>query len=159
MESLASNGEFHVSSEGENYRINEPWFKQKTTKAFESEKVKYLAYWERLNQHLTDVDDRQLNYQSNNTLSLESGRLLKSRFSGFIEDFEKVYVVHRNFTVIDPKLRQIVCDAIKQVFVSRYRVFFDKYSVLQFSKKNMNDYLKYTPQKLDSLISQLFATQ
>ena len=159
MESLASNGEFHGSSEGENYRINEPWFKQKTTKAFESEKVKYLAYWERLNQHLTDVDDRQLNYHSNNTLSLESGRLLKSRFSGFIEDFEKVYVVHRNFTVIDPKLRQIVCDAIKLVFVSRYRVFFDKYSVLQFSKKNMNDYLKYTPQKLDSLISQLFATQ
>ncbi len=59
---------------------------------------------------------RQLNYQGNNTLSLESGRLLKSRFSGFIEDFEKVYIVHRNFTV-DPKLRQIkiVCDAIKQV--------------------------------------------
>lgn len=153
MESLASND----VSEGVKYRINESWFKQKMTKAFESEKVKYLAYWERLNQHLTDVDDRQLNYQGNNTLSLESGRLLKSRFSGFIEDFEKVYVVHRNFTVIDPKLRQIVCDAIRQVFVSRYRVFFDKYSGVQFSKKNMNDYLKYTPQKLDSLISQLFA--
>lgn len=159
LELLAPNSEYQGSSEGENYRINESWFKQKMMKTFESEKLKYLAYWERLNQHLTDVDDRQLNYQNNNTLSLESGRLLKTRFSGFIEDFEKVYVVHRNFTIIDPKLRETLQEDIRSVFLTRYRAFFDKYSGVQFSKKNMNDYLKYTPQKLDSLITQLFATQ
>ena len=148
------------TSEGENYRINAPWFKQKMTKTFESEKAKYLTYWERLNRHLTDVDDRELNYQMNkDVLSLESGRLIKSRFSGFIEDFERVYVVHRNFTVIDPKLRETLQGDIRRVFLSRYRVFFNKYSGVQFSKKNMNDYLKYPPQKLDSLIGQLFAMQ
>jgi exocyst complex protein 7 len=148
------------ASEGENYRINAPWFKQKMTKTFESEKAKYLTYWERLNRHLTDVDDSELNYQMNkDVLSLESGRLIKSRFSGFIEDFERVYVVHRNFTVIDPKLRETLQGDIRRVFLSRYRVFFNKYSGVQFSKKNMNDYLKYPPQKLDSLIGQLFAMQ
>jgi len=161
LELLAPNGEFEGSgNEGENYRINAPWFKQKLTKSFESEKAKYLTHWEILNRHLTDVDDRELNYQSNkDVLSLESGRLLKSRFSGFIEDFEQVYVVHRNFTVIDPKLRETLQGDIRRVFLSRYKMFFNKYSRIQFSKKNMENYLKYPPQKLDSLIGQLFAMQ
>jgi len=159
LEQLASNGVVDVEG-GENYRINAPWFKQKMTKSFEAEKSKYLTYWEVLNRHLTDVDDRELNYQNNkDVLSLESGRLLKSRFSGFIEDFERVYVVHRNFTVIDPKLREMLQGDIRRVFLSRYKAFYDKYSRIHFSKKNMENYLKYPPQKLDSLIGQLFAMQ
>ncbi|KAL7545865.1 hypothetical protein ACHAWF_009221 [Thalassiosira exigua] len=145
---------------GEDYRITAPWFRQKLTKSFESEKARYLACWEVLNRHLTDVDNRDLAYQSGKeVLSLESGRLLKSRFSGFIEDFERVYVVHRNFTVIDPKLRETLQGDVRGVFLGRYQAFFDKYSRIQFSKKNMENYLKYTPQKLDSLIGQLFAMQ
>jgi len=162
LELLAPNGVYEGSADGggENYRINAPWFKQKMTKSFESEKAKYLSYWEVLNRHLTNVDDRELNYQNNkDVLSLESGRLLKSRFSGFIEDFERVYVVHRNFTVIDPKLREMLQGDIRRVFLSRYKAFYDKYSRIQFSKKNMENYLKYPPQKLDSLIGQLFAMQ
>eukprot|EP00804_Cyclotella_cryptica_P003613 CCRYP_002214-RB/>CCRYP_002214-RB protein AED:0.30 eAED:0.30 QI:0/-1/0/1/-1/0/1/0/422 len=72
---------------GENYRISGPWFKSKVTRIFENEKTRYLSHWEILNTHLTAVDDKELNYQNNkDVLSLESGRLLKSRFSGFIED-------------------------------------------------------------------------
>lgn len=48
---------------------------------------------------------------------------------------------------------------IRRVFLSRYKAFFDKYSRIQFSKKNMDNYLKYPPQKLDLLIGQLFAMQ
>jgi exocyst complex protein 7 len=160
LELLAPTTEYRESDQGgESYRISAPWFKQKMTKTFDTEKAKYLTYWERLNRHLTDVDDGALNYQTNkDVLSLESGRLLKSRFSGFIEDFERVYVVHRNFTVIDSKLRETLQGDIRRVFLSRYRAFFDKYSCVQFSKKNQNDYLKYPPQKLDSLIGQLFTT-
>mmetsp|Transcript_23297 Transcript_23297/g.56206 ORF Transcript_23297/g.56206 Transcript_23297/m.56206 type:complete len:913 (-) Transcript_23297:68-2806(-) len=162
LELLAPNGDYVGSAggDGENYRINAPWFKSKMTKSFESEKAKYLTYWDVLNRHLTQVDDRELNYQNNkDVLSLESGRLLKSRFSGFIEDFERVYVVHRNFTVIDPKLREMLQEDIRRVFLGRYKMFFDKYSRIHFSKKNMENYLKYPPQKLDSLIGQLFAMQ
>ena len=53
-------------------------------KLFESEKGKYLAQWEALNTHLTSVEHDELEYQKNETiLSLDSGRLIKSRFSGF----------------------------------------------------------------------------
>ncbi|KAL3795786.1 hypothetical protein ACHAWO_005841 [Cyclotella atomus] len=142
----------------ENYRITAPWFKSKVSKIFENEKTRYLTHWDILNTHLTAVDDNDLNYQNNkDVLSLESGRLLKSRFSGFIEDFERVYLAHRGFTVIDPKFREMLQNDIRGVFLKRYKTFFDKYSRIQFSKKNMETYLKYSPQKIDSLVSQLFA--
>lgn len=70
---------------------------------------------------------------------------------------ERVYLVHRGFTVIDPKLREMLQNDIRNVFLKRYKAFFDKYSRIQFSKKNMETYLKYSPQKIDSLVSQLFA--
>jgi exocyst complex protein 7 len=70
---------------------------------------------------------------------------------------ERVYLAHRGFTVIDPKFREMLQDDIRGVFLKRYKAFFDKYSRIQFSKKNMETYLKYTPQKIDSLVSQLFA--
>ena len=146
--------------EGADFRITGSWFRDKMTKTFDSEKARYLKYWDRLNSHLTDVDDGQLSYQNNkDVLSLESGRLLKSRFSGFIEDFERVYTVHRNFTVIDPRLRVMLQDDIRGVFLTRYANFYQKYSRINFSKKNMESYLKYPPQKIDSLLGQLFLMQ
>jgi hypothetical protein len=70
---------------------------------------------------------------------------------------ERVYLAHRGFTVIDPKFREMLQNDIRGVFLKRYKTFFDKYSRIQFSKKNMETYLKYSPQKIDSLVSQLFA--
>ena len=162
LDSLGPDGYEHSNDESvdENYRIRGPWFKSKMNKIFESEKAKYLASWDVLNKHLTKVDDRELSYKDNkDILSLESGRLIKSRFSGFIEDFERVYLVHRTFTVIDHKLRETLQNDIRRVFLAKYQTFFDKYASIKFSKKNMETYLKYPPKKLDSLIGQLFASK
>jgi exocyst complex protein 7 len=54
-------------------------------------------------------------------------------------------------------LREMLQNDIRSVFLKRYKAFFDKYSRIQFSKKNMENYLKYSPQKIDTLVSQLFA--
>jgi exocyst complex protein 7 len=68
------------------FRIETSWFVDKVNKLFESEKGKYLGQWEALNTHLTSVEHDELEYQKNETiLSLDSGRLIKSRFSGFNE--------------------------------------------------------------------------
>ena len=70
----------------EDFRIESSWFVDKVNKLFESEKSKYLGQWEALNTHLTSVEHDELEYQKNDTiLSLDSGRLIKSRFSGFNE--------------------------------------------------------------------------
>ena len=161
LDSLGPDGYEHGNDESdENYRIKAPWFQTKMNKIFESEKAKYLASWEVLKNHLTRVDERELNYkEKKDILSLESGRLIKSRFSGFIEDFERIYLVHRTFTVIDPGLRETLQNDIRNVFMARYNSFFERYASIKFSKKNMENYLKYPPNKLDSLIGQLFTTR
>jgi exocyst complex protein 7 len=70
----------------EDFRIESSWFVDKVNKLFESEKGKYLGQWEALNTHLTSVEHDELEYQKNETiLSLDSGRLIKSRFAGFNE--------------------------------------------------------------------------
>lgn len=147
--------------DGDTFRIESPWFRDKVGKIFEAEKTKYVQHWEVLNSHLTSVDKSELTYQggSDKLLSLESGRLIKSRFAGFIEDFEKLYSVHQPLAVVDPKLRTMLQRDVMNVFYPRYTRFFEKYSRIQFSKKNMDQYLKYPPARVEQMLSELFAAQ
>jgi len=147
--------------DGDTFRIDSPWFREKVGKIFEAEKTKYVKHWEVLNSHLTSVDKSELTYQggSDKLLSLESGRLIKARFSGFIEDFEKLYSVHQPLAVVDPKLRTMLQRDVMNVFYPRYTRFFEKYSRVQFSKKNMDQYLKYPPARVETMLSELFAAQ
>ena len=146
--------------DGDLYRIDSPWFKEKVGKIFDVEKNKYVAHWEVLNRHLTAVDPSELSYKggSNELLSLESGRLLKTRFSGFIEDFEKTYMVHKELNVTDPKLRVMLQQDVINVFFPRYKRFFEKWSIIHFSKKNQDQYLKYPPPKIEDMMRELFTT-
>ena len=93
LEELGPNAMEAETKDAEHYRIEGSWFVDKVNKIMESEKGKYLGHWEALNTHLTAVGSGDLEYQKNdaNVLSLESGRLIKQRFSGFNEDFERTY--------------------------------------------------------------------
>jgi len=146
--------------DGEDYKITGKWFPEQVDKMFEKSKKIYLKHWEDLNSHLTAVDQKDLNnYKSaEKVLKLESGRLLKSRFSGFNEEFEKIYQVHREFSVIDPKLRKRLAENVLEVFLPKYEKFYNTYSVVQFSKKQMNKYLKYPPEKIKNMIEDMYST-
>uniref|UniRef100_A0A7S1GNU5 Exocyst subunit Exo70 family protein n=1 Tax=Cyclophora tenuis TaxID=216820 RepID=A0A7S1GNU5_CYCTE len=143
--------------DSEHYQLDGQWFEGKVNAIFESEKGKYLAHWENINAHLTSVDSNGLEYQKNkNLLSLESGRLFKDRFKGFIEEFELMYAVHNRLSVIDPGLRRDMQTQVKKVFLVRYEKFYEKYSRFRFSKKNQQEYLKYPPKKVDSMINMMY---
>ena len=139
------------------FRIESSWFVDKVNKLFESEKNKYLAHWEVLNTHLTSVEHDELEYQKNDTiLSLDSGRLIKSRFSGFNEDFERIYEDHKELCVVDPRLRDLLQKEVAGVFLPLYRSFYEKYSKIRFSKKHQSDYTKYMPFKIEDLLDHLY---
>lgn len=143
--------------DSEHYQLDGRWFEDKVNAIFESENGKYLAHWENINSHLTSVDSSGLEYQKNkNLLSLESGRLFKDRFKGFIEEFELMYEIHNRLSVIDPGLRRDLQAKVKKVFLHRYEKFWEKYSRFRFSKKNQAEYLKYPPEKVDSMISLMY---
>jgi exocyst complex component 7 len=148
------------SDDGERYQLDREWFEDKVKAIFESEKGKYLAHWENINSHLTSVDSAGLEYQKNkNLLSLESGRLFKDRFKGFNDDFELLYLHHNGLAVIDTGLRRELQSDVKKVFLNRYEKFYDKYSRFRFSKKNQNEYLKFPPEKVDSMLDTMYRGQ
>lgn len=144
--------------DSELYRIEGSWFVDKVNKIAESEKSKYLGHWEALNTHLTAVGSGDLEYQKNeaNVLSLDSGRLIKSRFSGFNDDFERTYALHKKLCIVDPRLRLTLQQDVTKVFLPRYRRFYDKYTKIRFSKKNQRDYTKYSPDKIEDMLGNLY---
>jgi len=145
----------------EQYKIEESlWLRDTVEKEFERQKEEYLKQWEAVSKHLTFVDDSQLKYQKvGNLLTLESGRLLKSRFSGFIEDFELFYHTHTKLTVVDETLRTMLQIDISAVFLPLYKEFFEKYSPFPFSKKNQDLYLRYPPDRIQKLMRKLFCVE
>jgi len=143
--------------DAETYIMDGAWFKEKVTTVYNSEKNKYLLHWEDINSNLTAVSDSSLEYQKNkNILSLESGRLLKERFKGFNDEFQRMFDSHNELSVIDPNLRTQLQNDVKNVFLTQYEKFFDKYSKLRFSKKNQDDYLKYPPNTVDSMLNTMY---
>lgn len=146
-----------VMSNFGDFRIESSWFVDKVNKLFESEKGKYLGQWQSLNTHLTSVEHDELEYQKNDTiLSLDSGRLIKSRFSGFNEDFDRIFEEHKDLCVVDPRLRDLLQKEVAGVFLPNYRRFYDKYSKIRFSKKHQNEYTKYSPYKIEEMLIELY---
>ena len=147
----------HFSEDPEEFRIESSWFVDKVNKLFETEKIKYLALWEVLNTHLTTVDNEELEFQKGGSLlSVDSGRLIKNRFKGFSEAFERMFEEHRNLCVVDPRLRDLLQAEVAKVFLPLYRRFFNKFSQIKFSKKHQEEYLKYQPQKVLAILDDLY---
>jgi len=142
----------------ENYRIEGSWFVDKVHKLMDAEKEKYLQHWEVLNRHLTHVAPNELEYQKNDSkvLSHDSGRLLKQRFTGFNEDFERTYALHRNLCVVDPRLRLQLQQDVMSVFLPRYRRFHQKYTQIKFSKKHQKEYDKYSGDRVEEMLAELY---
>lgn len=139
-----------VKDESEHYRIEGSWFENDVKKVFDAERLKYLNLWEPLNSHIIMLDEK------GNNVSNEGSRLLKLRFTGFNEEFERLHAVHMELSVVDASLRKNMQNEVKSVFFPKYERFYDTYSVVRFSKKKQEEYLKYTPQRVEEMIHMLF---
>lgn len=146
-----------VEDENAEYKIQDEWFKNQINKTFSSSKLKYLTFWDKLNKHLGMISEGDFSYtNSDRQLTLESGRILKARFSGFNDDFDSTFTTHNKFAITDAKVRSSLIEEVKDVFLSNYRTFYDKYSTYNFSKKNKEEYLRYDPNKVEELLDNLF---
>ena len=136
--------------ESEHYRIEGSWFEHDVKKVFDAERLKYLNLWEPLNNHIVMLDEK------GNNVSNEGSRLLKMRFTGFNEEFERLHSLHMELNVADASLRKNMQHEVKNVFFPRYQRFYDKYSAVRFSKKKQEEYLKYPPRRVEEMIAMLF---
>jgi exocyst complex protein 7 len=53
-------------------------------------------------------------------------------------------------------LRDTLQKEVAGVFLPLYRIFYDKYSLIRFSKKHQNEYTKYSPYKIEEMLSLLY---
>ena len=90
-------------------------------------------------------------------LTRESGRVLKAKFDGFNSLFAPMHATLSAASVPDPALRKQLMVFPTRTLLPRYTDFYVKYSKLQFSKKHMEKYLRYTPDTLRTLIGQSFS--
>jgi exocyst complex protein 7 len=58
--------------------------------------------------------------------------------------------------VPEMELRQKLTHTAVNSIVPPYTVFYDKYSVMQFSKKNKDKYIKYTPDQVQQMLEACF---
>lgn len=150
----------NLDEDGKDFKIVSPWFKKSVEEMFEGSLRNYLVNWEKLLLHLGRIPEHELEFVKNDNrcLTLESGRILKARFNGFNIEFEKMYEIHQNITIIDPKLRKKLLFDIKSTFLPAYTEFFEMYSQYQFSKKNQEEYLKFPPEKLNTMLGNMFSS-
>lgn len=113
------------------------------------DKEAYLDIWGSLVAHLTPVET--------NVNEKERYRQMKIRFGGFVEQYEKIYFTHNRLQIEDDNLRRDMHVSIREKFLNQYTTFFDTYASVPFSKKKMNEYLKYKPAKIESMINELFS--
>jgi exocyst complex protein 7 len=142
-----------VKDESEHYNIEGSWFENDIRKVYDAERKKYLDLWEPLNQFSVMLAEK------GNTVSNEGSRLLKTRFTGFNEEFEKFHNLHMGLSVADASLRRNLQNEVKGVFFPRYQRFYEKYSTVRFSKKKQEEYLKFPPEKVEQMIGELFNSE
>jgi len=112
--------------------------------------------WEDLLSHCALVEESQLKKVTGKShLTLESGRLLKKKFESFSEDFDELISTERKLAVPDITLRNRLRDRISDALLQPYTDFFNKYSKVQFSKKNMEKYLDHPPGYVEDALSEI----
>ncbi len=114
--------------DGDEFKIESDWFQEVVGNVFTSSLQSYVSQWESLKKHLSAVDERSLEYQGGgNLLSLESGRILKARFSGFNEEYERLHNRHKGL-IVENGLKEPLLSDIKKAFFGSYKKFFETYS-------------------------------
>jgi exocyst complex protein 7 len=110
-----------------------------------------------LSEH-TRQTDLPLEYSKGSSiLTLDSGRQIKSRFTAFNAGLEEIYQHQKPYSVPDVALRQRLRQDGRSIVLSSYTEFFERFSQVHFSKKHMDQYLKFPPKTVGTMIDELYS--
>jgi hypothetical protein len=140
------------------HEIDSSWFSDMLSgMTSKSEEVLIAETFGTLFEHIGDVDTAAFKYQNTKTklLTLESGRLLKAKFGGFNDALSAMHGTMATLALPEAVRAKVICSGNDMVQES-YQKFFETYSVYNFSKKNMSDYLRYPPAIAQSVFEELF---
>lgn len=91
-----------------------------------------------------------------NFTSTAAQKLLKFKFSQFNATVEALLTHQGEWRVSSPELRELVGAELMRKIIPPYTTFFNKYSKIHFSKRHMDDYLKFPPTDLEHILKGFF---
>lgn len=95
--------------------------------------------------------------RSGKVLKLNDGRKLKAIFGSFNSSMDTLQVLQADWRISSPDLRKNVRSQLMASILPVYTDFFNTYSVVNFSKKHMGEYLKYPPTSVEKILTSLFS--
>ena len=116
-----------------------------------------LAVWTPLVTHVKDLGLNLQFQKGSQVLTLDSGRQIKTRLSAFNTGVDEIYLNQKRFSVPDPTLRAKLRADAKETVLPPYTDFYTKFSTVQFSKKHMDQYLRFPPKTVASMIDELYS--
>eukprot|EP01124_Arcella_intermedia_P013570 TRINITY_DN19983_c0_g1_i1.p1 TRINITY_DN19983_c0_g1~~TRINITY_DN19983_c0_g1_i1.p1 ORF type:complete len:134 (-),score=42.82 TRINITY_DN19983_c0_g1_i1:30-431(-) len=81
--------------------------------------------------------------------------LIKERFSGFNSELKQLFETQQFFLIADEGLRKKMRENIRDFILPSYTAMVEKYKDVNFTKR-VDDYIKYTPQTLEEIITMEF---
>lgn len=98
--------------------------------------------------------DFQSSYVSESSTNQQ--RLLKSKFMIFNTGMDALLSQQGEWRVSSSVLRESLSLALVEKVLSTYQPFFTTFSTVKFSKKHMDEYLKYNPAQVENHLKNFF---
>ena len=91
-----------------------------------------------------------------NRPSKEGAKHLKSRFGILNACFSELETIGRDWRVLDDSLRYSLLAKLVEEVLEPYTEFYLTHSIVKFSKKHMDEYLRFPPNRVQTLIEGMF---
>ncbi|XP_046403378.1 exocyst complex component 7 [Ischnura elegans] len=118
-------------------------------------KRSYTQSWHRLISYICGADDVPAAVVQAGKLRDKDRNTIKEKFAGFNKEIEDIVKSQRGYSIPDVELREELKKENKDLIVPKYKAFFEKYCNVAFTK-NLEKYIKYTPEQVADMINQLF---
>ncbi|XP_054167023.1 exocyst complex component 7-like [Oppia nitens] len=123
----------------------------------------YSQSWSRILHYVLEMDKPfsqqrtlpEMNNMANMKLKDKDRQNIKDKFAGFNKEIEEIQRIQTAFAIPDLELRENLKNENKDYIIPKYKLFFDKYVNIDFTK-NVDKYIKYTPERVAVIIDSFF---
>ncbi|XP_039264976.2 exocyst complex component 7-like isoform X2 [Styela clava] len=121
------------------------------------QKTKYLHCWDNFPVYLSDENKQglSLHAEPGQKLKEKEKQVVKDKLKSFNNELDDLVKLHRTWAVPDTDIKTEIREALRKKILPPYTAFRDKYRMVQFTK-NIEKYLKHTPETVGEHINTLF---
>lgn len=124
-------------------------------KLIQEQKYVYQKGWTKVMSYLLETEKPLATHHKDVKVGQKHKQLIKDKFKGFNSEFEEICQIQKTYAVPDELLRDQLRKENINLIVQSYRAFQERYIAVQFSK-NMEKYVKYSPEEVQKQLSTLF---